>query len=290
MRLTITPSLPLTSPFRGRVAMRATGVVMACLLTFSNVAWSQSSDSQFPVDRYAPPSGYSAGNRSSRSYYADRATHDQPMIAAPHAAQADYEEPIAPAPHRVASSPASFTPPIEPAQSVVPSPAAATGLKLPPRQAPRESIDRAKAPTSTTGALMTIGGALAAVLGLYFTLVVLGRKFAPGGNQTLPKEAVEVLGRTTLGRQQLQMIRIGGKLILVAMMPGSTETLTEITDPTEVERLTAMCRRSQPGSSTQTFQQVISQIEREPVPRGFLGENASSRGSGSSSSTARRVS
>jgi flagellar biogenesis protein FliO len=59
----------------------------------------------------------------------------------------------------------------------------------------------------------------------------------------LPREAVEVLGRTTLlGRQQVHLVRCGNKIVLLSVTPGGVETLTEIADPAEVDRLHSICQ------------------------------------------------
>jgi flagellar biosynthetic protein FliO len=116
-------------------------------------------------------------------------------------------------------------------------------------------------------------GSLAVVLGLFFLVAWLTRRVRPKGSQSLPKEAVEVLGRLPLaGRQQMHLVRVGGKLLLVSVSPTGAETLTEITDPAEVERLAGLCQMSQPGSISATFRQVLSQFEKDPAPTGFVGE------------------
>lgn len=96
----------------------------------------------------------------------------------------------------------------------------------------------------------------------------------------MPKEAVESLGRASLtARQQIQLIRVGNKLLLVALSPTGVEPLTEITDATEVEHLLALCRRGQKGSSTEIFRQTLVQLADEPAPRGFVGiSTTNSRG------------
>ena len=81
----------------------------------------------------------------------------------------------------------------------------------------------------------------------------------------LPKEAVELLGRAPLAaRQQAQLVRIGNKLLLVSLTPTTATTLSEITDPTEVEHLIALCRRGQTGSASAAFRQALAQLANEP--------------------------
>jgi flagellar biogenesis protein FliO len=161
------------------------------------------------------------------------------------------------------------------AEELVPPPAtgatAATLRLAPRRERTGDPIGKPVVPTPA-GAVGTVAGGLGIVLGLFFVVAWATRRFTPAGSTLLPKEAVELLGRTPLaGRQQMQLVRVGNKLLLVALAPGSCETLTEITDAAEVEHLTALCRRGRPGSSSAEFQQVLSRLGSEPVRGGFAG-------------------
>ncbi len=61
----------------------------------------------------------------------------------------------------------------------------------------------------------------------------------------LPKQVVNVLGRTQLApRQQLVLIRFGSKLILVSNLQGEVRTLSELTDPLEVDQMRYMRERA----------------------------------------------
>ena len=145
-------------------------------------------------------------------------------------------------------------------------------LRLAPRQASESGrIDRPMLPTPT-GAVGTVVGSLAIVLGLFVVLAWCTRRFAPAGSAQLPKEALELLGRSSLSpRQHVQLVRLGNKLLLVALTPAGAETLTEITDAAEVERLTSLCRRGQPASASNSFAQALGELTREPAPGGFAG-------------------
>lgn len=145
-------------------------------------------------------------------------------------------------------------------------------LRLSPRRdSSRHGLDRPAAPTGTN-AIVTVVGSLTAVLGVFLIVVWCSKKFAPPGAGLLPKEAVELLGRAPLtARQQMQLVRVGHKLVLVSMSPTGIEPLTEITDPTEVEHLLALCRRGKSSSSTAVFLQTLSELSNEPAPRGFVG-------------------
>jgi hypothetical protein len=93
----------------------------------------------------------------------------------------------------------------------------------------------------------------------------------------LPEEVIESLGRAPLiGRQQMQLIRLGRKLILLNVTPHGAEALAEVTDPAEVDRLTGLCQQQRRGSISDSFRQVLSQYGEAPVRGGFLGTVPSS--------------
>src|SRR5262245_36600842 len=93
-------------------------------------------------------------------------------------------------------------------------------LKLAPKSGPsRSGLVRPVAP-SASGALGTVAGSLGIVLGLFFVLVWFSRRFSPANGGQLPKEAVETLGRAPFSsKQQLQLLRVGNKLLLVVHSP-----------------------------------------------------------------------
>jgi len=138
--------------------------------------------------------------------------------------------------------------------------------KLAPRSSsPQRSLDRPAAATPTA-AIGTVVSSLAIVLGLFVVLVWFSKRFAPAGSAALPKEAVELLGRAPLaGRQTMQLIRVGKRLLLVALSASGAETLTEITDPVEVEHLAGLCRGGKSDSASASFNRVLSQLATEPV-------------------------
>jgi flagellar biogenesis protein FliO len=111
---------------------------------------------------------------------------------------------------------------------------------------------------------MTIGGSLAVVLSLFFVAAWLLKRGMPRGALALPSEVVEVLGSTALpSRQQAYLVRCGSKLLLVAVGTAGSETLTEITDPVEVDRLAGICRQAHPQSATAAFRNILHQFGGE---------------------------
>jgi len=108
--------------------------------------------------------------------------------------------------------------------------------------------------------LVTVGGSLAAVLGAFLLLAWLMRKASPHGSAILPTEVFESLGRAPLAnRQQVQLLRCGSKLLLVSITPTGVETLAEITDAAEVDRLVDLCKPNRSQGAAATFRRVLEQ-------------------------------
>jgi hypothetical protein len=53
---------------------------------------------------------------------------------------------------------------------------------------------------------------------------------------------------------------LGHKLLLLSITPAGVETITEVTDPVEVDRLLGICEQRSPHSSTTAFRQILGQM------------------------------
>jgi flagellar biogenesis protein FliO len=142
-----------------------------------------------------------------------------------------------------------------------------------PKLALRDRSSRSERPAGDTfSSLLTMAASLAVVLGLFLVTAWMFRRGMPKSLALLPSDVVEVLGRSPLAsRQQMHLVRCGNKLLLVCATVGGIETLTEITDPVEVDRLSGLCQQSRPGSSTKAFQQVLQQFGAEKTS-GFAAQ------------------
>jgi flagellar biogenesis protein FliO len=130
-------------------------------------------------------------------------------------------------------------------------------LKLSPLSEAGKSTTR----SGPFGAIVTVVGSLAVVLGLFFGLAWLMRRGLPSIASRLPKGVVEVLGSSPLAaRRQMHVLRFGDKLLLVCVSQNGVDTLSEIEDTAEVERLTAMCQDSQSGAGS--FNQIFHKRSR----------------------------
>ena len=124
--------------------------------------------------------------------------------------------------------------------------------------------------------LLTMGGSLSLVLGLFFLVAWLLKR--PGRKQLarLPRDVLDVLGRSELpgGREQLQLVRLGRKLVLLWVSSSGVESLAEVTDPAEVDHLVGLCQQTQAGSSTAAFHQILEQVGRGDAAQAPLAAGA----------------
>lgn len=213
------------------------------------------------------------------------------------AVQVNYEEPVQLPAHPASRSgnPESMSGPPEPPRRVPVSPSPepqATRTLSPSNRAapiPLSSPDRSERgkegnASSRIGgfqSLVTVGSSLAIVLGLFFVVAWMLRRTTPGNSALLPGDVVEVLGRTPLAsRQQVHLIRLGSKLVLISVTPAGVEALSEVTDPEEVVRLTGLCRQAQPNSSTAMFRQMLDQFTGEHRKSGLASARSRREASG----------
>jgi len=94
--------------------------------------------------------------------------------------------------------------------------------------------------TSDLGGWVRTLGALAVVVVLIFVVRLLLRRFAPARTSGALPGAIEVVARSSLSsRHRLYLVRLGQRLVLVGSGPEGLATLSEVTDPDEVSRLSA---------------------------------------------------
>lgn len=143
-------------------------------------------------------------------------------------------------------------------------------IPIPPPKSGTRRGAGAPAPPATAGNVATVVlSSLAIVLGLFFFVVWLSRRALPKASASLSRDVLEILGRAPLAsRHHLQLIRLGRRLLLVSVTPDRAETLTEITDPDEMNHLTSLCRQQQPGSISDSFRQVLHQLGAPPGASG----------------------
>ena len=213
----------------------------------------------------SPPPGFDARDASHTIRIAGQTPAVQPPgLPSPNAVSPNTAPPVAPGDSAdVAAQIASRSGDLSNGANDAPA-----GTLLPPRDRPRPSasagsdlnaaLDSGSAETGGLGRAATVAGSLAVVLGLFFLCAWLFRRSMPRGSAQMPTEVLEVLGRSALfGRQPVQLVRLGGKLLLVAQSNAGMQTLAEVTDPAEVDRIAGLCRQHHPFSSTVAFRQAL---------------------------------
>jgi flagellar biogenesis protein FliO len=123
--------------------------------------------------------------------------------------------------------------------------------------------------------IYTVLSALVIVIGAFLVFAWALRRGTKTNQSLLPSDVASVLGRVPLAaRQFAELLRVGNKLVLVSLTPGGATTLTEVTDPAEVDRLVGLCRQHDPHSTTRAFEQVFQQLSSEPGRPGFFGDDS----------------
>lgn len=126
--------------------------------------------------------------------------------------------------------------------------------------------------TSSTAPLMTVGSSLAIVLGLFAALVWVSRKASKNsiGSRELPDDALRILGKKSLGTSgSIALVRCGPSLLIVGIHSSGMQRLGEITSDEDVRNIEAICT----GESKASFNATLAEMQREPIKRGFIGED-----------------
>ena len=116
--------------------------------------------------------------------------------------------------------------------------------------------------------IISIGSTLLIVIAAFFILAIFLRKVSPQSGRVLPKEAFECLGRYFLTQKhQVQLLRVGSRIVLVSVLPDGVRTLAEITDPDEAVALLGLCRRLDTNSATEMFRKTVASMSEEELSR-----------------------
>ena len=126
-------------------------------------------------------------------------------------------------------------------------------------------------PDTKRSAIKT-GATLALLLSL-FLLMVFVWKLRPGSKtrnkRRAGNEVVSVLGQIPFVHgQQLQLVRLGTRLLLVAASPSGSQTLSEISDPQEVLQLESAFRQGRMDLLTASMQQRAVQTPQNGISLG----------------------
>lgn len=94
-------------------------------------------------------------------------------------------------------------------------------------------------------------------------IVWLTRRGNSASRGQLPGEAFSLLGRAQVSpRLEVHLIRVGNKLVLVGTTTQSHQTLCEITDRDEVERIITACGDESGSSIAANMRRALAQLDR----------------------------
>ncbi len=114
-------------------------------------------------------------------------------------------------------------------------------------------------------------GALVVVVGLILVVARLLRRHTPIFQQSLPTDALEILGRRAIDpRQAILLVRIGARILVVGSSPSGLNSLGQIDDAVEVDVLAGLCRRGpQAGILGSSFFKLLKgEPGARPAPNG----------------------
>ena len=125
---------------------------------------------------------------------------------------------------------------------------------------------------SSTAPLVTVGSSLAIVLGLFAAFVWVSRKASKNGssNREISDDAMRILGKKSLGASgSIALVRCGRSILIIGLHSTGMHRLGEISNDEEVRHLEALCN----GKSKASFDETLAELQREPIKRGFIGED-----------------
>lgn len=108
-----------------------------------------------------------------------------------------------------------------------------------------------------------VGGALLAVIALIFLLRWFGKIFFPAATGKAQSRVVEVVSRSPLApKQQVMLLRVGKRLLVVGDSAGQLSTLCEISDPDEVASMVGQLREEK-STSAVAFGSLFGRFSRK---------------------------
>jgi flagellar biogenesis protein FliO len=141
-------------------------------------------------------------------------------------------------------------------------------LALAPSKRPPANASRSTATDASHNSMPRFGNtgmftSLAIVSGGVAAALWFSRRVGSPRRGRLPTEIFEQLGKTPLGpKLEAHLLRVGGKLLLVSVQANETRTLTEITDPAEVQRIVALCATANPSTAATYIADTLANSRR----------------------------
>lgn len=122
--------------------------------------------------------------------------------------------------------------------------------------APGESVEKKKEKSVSFGMTLIV---LSSIIGLILVVAKLWLKHGPIVSAGLPSEVIEVLGKRNIdARQSIHLVRMGSRILVLGSSAEGLRTLSELTDPVEVDFIAGACRsRNRDSAVTQSFRALF---------------------------------
>ena len=105
------------------------------------------------------------------------------------------------------------------------------------------------------------------VLGLIFAMRWAGKKYFPSAGVPRSGGAMKILSRLVISpKQQLLMIQIGRRIVVVGDASGQMSALSEITDPDETASLIGQIAEEKSAGSVKAFGSLFTRAEENSGP------------------------
>ena len=133
------------------------------------------------------------------------------------------------------------------------------GKITPPNRTDSQSASDPSEMVTRTGSAWSTFGWLSLVVLLILIAARFLKKHGPLVNGGIPHEAIEILGRKYLDQKQsIFLLRLGSRVLVIGSSANGLRTLTEVTDPVEIDYLAGLCRPSHGDNSVaQTFRSLF---------------------------------
>ena len=127
---------------------------------------------------------------------------------------------------------------------------------------PGESVENKNHKSVSYGTTLTV---LSLIIGLILVVAKLWQKHGPVVSVGLPSEVIEVLGKRSIdARQSIHLVRMGSRILVLGSSAEGLRTLSELTDPVEVDFIAGACRsRNRDSAVTQSFRALF----KKQLPR-----------------------
>lgn len=132
----------------------------------------------------------------------------------------------------------------------------------------------------SSASLWTTFGTLAAMIVGILIIARLAKRKTGLRSQTIPTEAMEILGRKTVDPQNgIYLVRCGSRILMLGASDNGLRTLCEINDPLEIDYLSGMCRTEENETgSVMSFQSLFRrQTGSNPEPKQSSGKDVSTK-------------